>query len=277
MPSSYPSLNSEREVPYGEGSMASQSSDSPRLPMPRALSVTRDGRPVPTLAWFPVKPPQGMVLVGHGGGGHKAVTGVTNLAEALLAAQCAVLAIDGPVHGDRRTDGSLDAALVRQEFRAAWRAGVGRLDIARDFSAALDVALTLPGLKDVPIGYIGVSMGTAYGIPLIAEELRIKAAAIGLWSSTYPASTHLLEYARQIRCAVWFTQQWHDEYFDRSGTAELFDAIGAADKRLVAYPGPHRELEGERLRDAVRFVVGRLGGDRVRISGVSHELAVDVK
>src|SRR5262249_7256608 len=111
---------------------------------------------------------------------------------------------------------------------------------------------------DLPIAYIGVSMGTAYGLPLLAHEPRIQAAAIGLWSTTYPASEHLAEYARRVRCPIWFTQQWDDEFFDRAGTAELFDALGAEDKRLVAYPGPHRELEGERLFDAVAFIAQRL-------------------
>ena len=65
-------------------------------------------------------------------------------------------------------------------------------------------------------------------------------------------------FAAQVRCPVWFTQQWDDEFFDREGTAQLFDALGTRDKRLVAYPGPHHALEGERLDDAVDFLAGRL-------------------
>ncbi len=53
-------------------------------------------------------------------------------------------------------------------------------------------------------------------------------------------------------------QQWDDEIFDRAGVAELFDAIGSDDKRLVAYPGPHLELSGERLDDAAEFLARRL-------------------
>jgi len=72
------------------------------------------------------------------------------------------------------------------------------------------------------------------------------------------ASEHLAEFASRVTCDVWFTQQWNDEFFDRQGTLDLFDAIGSEDKRLVVYPGPHRELDGERLADAVGFVAGRL-------------------
>ena len=124
--------------------------------------------------------------------------------------------------------------------------------------AALDALMRLPDYANLPVGYVGVSMGTAYGIPMLAVEPRIRAAAIGLWSTTYGASGHLAEFASRVRCDVWFTQQWNDEFFDRQGTLDLFDAIGTEDKRLVAYPGPHRELDGERLADAVAFVAGRL-------------------
>lgn len=130
--------------------------------------------------------------------------------------------------------------------------------MAEDWSAALDQLLILPGLSGIPVGYIGVSMGTAYGLPLLATESRIQAAALGLWGTTYAASEHLAEYAQRVRCPVWFTQQWNDEFFDREGTFALFDAIGSEDKRLVAYPGPHRELEGVRLGDAVGFIAARL-------------------
>jgi len=126
--------------------------------------------------------------------------------------------------------------------------------------AALDHVRATRRWPDLPVGYIGVSMGTAYGIPYLASDRRVQAAAIGLWSTNYAASGHLSGFAAQIRCPVWFTQQWDDEFFDREGTAQLFDALGTRDKRLVAYPGPHRALEGERLDDAVDFLAGRLLG-----------------
>lgn len=235
--------------------------DNLRLPRPIRLQVARNGHDVPTVVWAAPGRPLGLVLVCHGGSGHKESPAVLALASALVPLGLTVFAIDGPVHGDRRSDGDLDPAAAKNSFRAAWRSGIGRLDIAQDFSAALDALLKMPGHAGLPVGYIGVSMGTAYGIPLLAEEPRISAAAIGLWSTTYPASAHLIDYAKRIRCSVWFTQQWNDEFFDRAGTAELFDTIGASDKRLVAYPGPHRELEGERLADAVSFIASRLLGE----------------
>jgi len=227
------------------------------LPPAHRLRVLRQGVQVPASVWIPEKL-KGIVLACHGGSGHKEARSVLAIARAFLPLQIAVLAIDGPVHGDRRSDGNLDPATAKESFRAAWRAGVGRTDMAQDFSAALDALLEDGRFANLPIGYVGVSMGTAYGIPFLAADARIGVAAIGLWSSTYPASEHLTEHARRMRCRVWFTQQLDDELFDRSGTAELFEAIGSADKRLVAYPGPHRELEGGRLAEAVTFVASHL-------------------
>ena len=207
------------------------------------LSVTSEGTAIPAVYWAPSGACKGIVLACHGGSGHKLSQAILAIAGECLPLGLAVLAIDGPVQGERRADGSLDPQVAVKSFREAWQAGIGRTSMAREMTAALDALLGLPGFAGLPVGYIGVSMGTGYGIPLLASERRIGVAAIGLSG---------------ITCPVWFTQQWDDQTFDREGTFALFDAIGAADKRLVAYPGPHRELEGERLRDAIAFLNGRL-------------------
>lgn len=176
----------------------------------------------------------------------------------LLPMGFAVAAIDGPVHGARRNDGSIDPSVVRADFRLAWRDGIARHTMVSDWKAALDQLQLNPLLANVPVGYIGVSMGTAYGLPLLAQEPRITAAVLGLWSHTHVASAHLLEAARSVTCPSWFTQCWDDEIFDRQGTIDLFDAIGSPDKQLVVYPGPHAELYGERMLEAACFLGRRL-------------------
>ena len=225
---------------------------------PVALDVTREGYSVPTDLWAPNGETRGIVLACHGGSGHKRSRAVLAIADSATRLGLAVLAIDGPVHGERRGDGDLTPQTAIGAFRQAWRDGVGSESIGLDFSASLDVLLGDVKYQGLPVGYIGVSMGTAYGIPLLARDLRIAAAVIGLWGTTYLASGHLAGIARDIRCPVWFTQQWNDEIFDRQGTFELFDAVGSTDKRLVAYPGPHRELEGHRLAEAIAFLEVRL-------------------
>lgn len=215
---------------------------------------------VPTALWTPETTPKGLILACHGGSGHKFSPAIIAIVNQFIPRGWAVLAIDGPVHGDRSTDGKIDPSTAKIRFREAWRAGVGRTSMADDMQAALDKYLSTPTFAKLPVGYIGVSMGTAYGIPLLANEKRIEAAAIGLWGTTYPASEHLSEHAGHITCPVWFTQQWDDEFFDREGTFQLFDAIGTDNKRLVAYPGLHKELEGQRLADAVGFLCRTLEG-----------------
>lgn len=227
---------------------------------PNALDVVRDGGRVPAVYWLPQGPVQGVLLAAHGGSGHKLSAAVLAIAAVALPRGLAVLAIDGPVQGERRSDGNLDPGVARLAFREAWRADVGRETMALDWQAALDALQALPGLSTPPVGYVGVSMGTAYGLGLLATEPRVRAGVLGLWGTTYPASEHLAPLAARVRCPVWFTVQWDDEFFDRPGAFALFDALGAADKRLVAYPGPHKELEGVRLAEAVAFVADRLLG-----------------
>ncbi len=225
---------------------------------PAGLPVQSAGVSIPAVYWAPDGRAWGVVLACHGGSGHKASAGNTAIARACVSRGLAVLAIDGPVHGDRRADRSTDPNLAIESYREAWRNGVGRTSMADDMGAALDAFLALERFRHLPVGYIGVSMGTGYGIPFLARERRAVAAAIGLWGMSYPASEHLWDYARRIECPVWFTQQWDDPKFERSSTFDLFDAIGAKDKRLVAYPGGHVELEGERLEDAVDFLAKRI-------------------
>ena len=230
------------------------------LPPFTPLPVTRAGTRVPAVYWSPEVQSRGIVLASHGGGGHKLSEPVLAIAKACCAQGITVLAIDGPVHGDRRADGRVDYDFVMQAFNDAWLAGVGRTSMTDDWRAALAALLAVPGHANLPIGYIGVSMGTAYGLPLVAAEPRIRAAALGLWSAKFPASEHLAGCAQRIQCPVWFTQQWNDEHFDREGTLALFDAIAAPDKMLTAYPGPHRLLEGQRLQEAVAFIARHLLG-----------------
>lgn len=232
----------------------------PTEPMtgPTPLDVQRAGQAIPTVYWTPTQTPWGLVISLHGGSGHKMSAGNQAIARACASRGLAVLAIDGPVHGDRRADRSTDPQRAIESYREAWKQGVGRTSMADDMSAALDAMQAVPGYEGLPVGYVGVSMGTGYGLPFLSRERRVVAAAIGLWGMSYPASEHLWEPARQITCPVWFTQQWDDPKFERSSTFELFDTIGSGDKRLVAYPGGHVELEGERLEDAIDFLAKRM-------------------
>lgn len=146
------------------------------------------GRSVPVALWTPayemgLRP---LVLIGHGGSGHKTTSLVTDLALPLVTRHhFAVAAIDGPVHGERRADwneASPPQCLpIRDEFLALWRAGTSVDPMVADWRATIDTLAGLPDVDAEAIGWYGLSMGTVLGLPLVAAEPRIKAAVLGLW------------------------------------------------------------------------------------------------
>jgi hypothetical protein len=53
--------------------------------------------------------------------------------------------------------------------------------------------------------------------------------------------------------------QWDDELFPRDGQFELFDLFGTADKRLIAFPGPHGAAAPDAVQAWCEFVTRQLG------------------
>lgn len=223
------------------------------------------GRTVPVAVWTPAHDmgPRPLVLIGHGGSGHKLTTLVTDLAIPMVERhQFAVAAIDGPIHGERRADWS-DAnppqgLSIRDAFLALWKSGTSIDPMVTDWRATIDVLAREPDIDPAAIGWYGLSMGTAYGLPLVAAEPRIKAAVLGLWGGDYVASERLMVDAPAVRCPVLFQQRWDDELFTRDGQIALFDRIGTTDKRLKVYMGKHGVDAGEQLDDIEAFLVARV-------------------
>lgn len=131
-----------------------------------------------------------LVLLGHGGGQHKKAPGLVARAHRhATACGFAVAAVDAPGHGDRpRTEqDERHTAGIRQRLAAGEPIGpqIARYNAevaARavpEWQAVLDV-LQDRGHAGGPMGFWGVSMGSAIGIPLVAAEPRIGAAIFGL-------------------------------------------------------------------------------------------------
>ena len=222
--------------------------------------VTVGARRVPVALWMPAarlgrRP---LVLIGHGGSQHKTHDGVVELAARLVTDHgFAAASIDGPIHGARRPQ-PLSGPPMQAEFLALWKRD-GRIDdVVADWRAVIDALVAFDEVDASALGWYGVSMGTAYGLPLLAIEDRIRAAVLGMWGVDFVNSERLGVAARAVRCPVLFQQKWDDQLFTREGQLRLFECLGATQKWLKVYPGAHVPVAGEQADDAVRFLATRL-------------------
>ncbi|GIJ43833.1 hypothetical protein Val02_07190 [Virgisporangium aliadipatigenens] len=202
-----------------------------------------------------------LVLIGHGGGQHKAAPGVVARAHRLVS-ECgyAVAAVDAPAHGGRprspeheRLIGALraggDPTPVLTELHAHLAA-----QSVPEWRAVLDALRTLDGVGEGPVGYVGMSLGCALGVPFVAAEPRVRAAVLGLNG----AGTSV-EAARRITAPVEFVLQWDDERVPRDAALALFDAFGSTEKTLHANPGGHGDVPAFETDSAIRFLRRHLG------------------
>jgi dienelactone hydrolase len=227
----------------------------------REFSIDVDGRHVPGAIWTRVgdKGPRPLVLVGHGGSQHKESDAVLDVALPLVGDHgFAVAAIDGPVHGSRRADGGNDGAKVIAEFRALWTATPCIEEMVADWRATIDALVALPEIDPGAIGWFGISMGTAYGLPLCAADMRIRAALLGMWGTSHAHGERLLAEARKIRCPVLFQRKRDDERFTPEGQQALFDALGSRNKEFRVYEGRHVNPAGDQLDEGLGFLVNYL-------------------
>ena len=208
----------------------------------RRFDVVHDagaGSRVPGVLWTPAEAagPVPLVLLGHGGAGHKRDDSRLDYAHSYVASGLAAAAIDGPFHGDRAPaepgERAYDEPLV-DSMVADWR-------------ATLDGLTALDEIDGDRVAYGGVSMGTMFGLPFLVADGRVRAAVLGLCGLRGDGEVDGGLYGRlavdapNLGCPVLFVMQWDDELFERDSVLALYDALGSADKRLVANPGGHAE------------------------------------
>ncbi|HEX7308776.1 alpha/beta hydrolase [Lentzea sp.] len=216
---------------------------------------------VPGVLWTPPGEITGLVLSAHGGGQHRRAPGITARARHCATAGLAVVTLDAPGHGDRpRTpDHDRYATEIRARMSAGRDAGAvvaeyNALQTSRAVPEWRSVLDTLTGTLDVGdrIGFWGVSLGSAVGIPLVAAEPRVSAAVFGLVGAT-DALAHA---AASITVPVRFLLQWHDRLIPRDAGLALFDAFASPRKSLHANPGGHGDVPAHEHDSAVRFLAG---------------------
>ncbi|MGW1965525.1 alpha/beta hydrolase [Streptomyces sp. NPDC001935] len=226
---------------------------------------------VPGVLWSPAAPASGaerapLVLMGHGGGAHKKHRAMQGRAQKLVTG-CGfhVAVIDAPGHGDRPRSAYDEQEIA--ELRKAQAAGEPEAPIvvrynARlaelavpEWRATLDALQELPEIgADGPVGYVGIAMGTALGVPLVAAEPRITAAVLGMmWPDA------LFEAAKRITVPIEFVLQWDDARVPREAGLALFDAFASKEKTLHANAGDHVAFPMFEVDSSVRFLARHLG------------------
>jgi len=153
----------------------------------RSFVLRRRSGAVPGVAWLPEAAARpAAVLLFHGGSGHKRSERVLRMGRWLAAtAGLAVMAVDGPYHGDR-VRAPMASALYQQLIADE---GVERVTarMTRDWLDAL-AALADRGLvDDAGVSVFGMSMGARFGLPAAAAlGSRLRCAVLGKRLSARP-------------------------------------------------------------------------------------------
>jgi dienelactone hydrolase len=135
------------------------------------------------------------------------------------------------------------------------RRGIG------EWKAVLDAVADHPDIGVENVGYWGVSMGTAIGLPFVAAEPRVKAAVLGLLGLGGRFGGEGFESAaRSLAVPILFMFQWDDELMTREAGIALYDAIGAEDKTMTIHPGGHVGIPLYERDLYESFYVRHLGG-----------------
>ena len=123
------------------------------------------------------------MLLGHGGSGHK--TGERNVrlaTELVRRHRIDAVAVDGPFHGDRAVDdyqgrmAEQGVEAVVERVVAEWLAVIRALRSRLDFDG---------------LGYLGLSMGSRFGVPLAARlGGELGAAVLGKYGVRHTGALH---------------------------------------------------------------------------------------
>ena len=232
---------------------------------PTPLAVTVGDRKVPAVMWHRHGREAPLVLLGHGGSSHKTAPRQQALASRLVSGGMAVVAIDGPAHGDRaeRPDmapGEYQADLVARGVESVVR------DMVDDWVAAIGAARAT-GAVDRRVGYLGLSMGTRFGLPLAAAlGEQLTCAVLGKFGLSQRAALNpglhdpaqLRNDAEHVIAPAMWHVQWDDELFPRVGQLEMFDCLGSKDKQLIAFPGGHGTTADAAVDAWVTFLMRNL-------------------
>jgi len=210
-------------------------------------------------------PPDGdgpfpLVLLQHGAGGSKEAPYIDASAGPWARGGAAVLAIDFPLHGERRSEKLSErvlAALTGHPDSAS--AGTLEADFARqaviDLQRALDAAAALPQIDAGRVAYAAFSLGTILGVPFLGTDPRPRGAALALGGGGFgPAQSDPLNHVGRIAPRpLLFVNATRDERIPRNAAEALHAAAG--DPMQVAwFDCGHTDLPGQALKRMWEFL-----------------------
>ena len=221
--------------------------------------IKRDGkRDITGALWLP-EGASGDTLfcMGHGGSGHRYQIPQPALAKRFTQEGYPTLAIDGPDHGLRQHGVGGVMGLMQDVQRPE-----ALDDMADDWDTAIDIVRARDDVDAPKLAYYGLSMGTIFGIPMLARRNDVVAATLGLWGAheRLPASKTIEAAAGKLSCPVLFIMQLEDETMSREGYLKLFDGLGSKNKRIHANPGLHAFLSLDEVAFAGDFMLGHAKG-----------------
>jgi predicted alpha/beta-hydrolase family hydrolase len=146
--------------------------------------------PVPGVVWSPeTTVPQATVLLFHGGSGHKRSERHLRMGRRLASAGLAVIAIDGPYHGDRvsapMTASTYQQLIVDEGIEAV------TASMTVDWLDAVSVIAGLGLADSAHVSVFGMSMGVRFGLPAAAAlGARLQCAVLGKFGIHQVAPLH---------------------------------------------------------------------------------------
>ncbi len=221
-----------------------------------------DHRKVTGCLWIPEQEKRSGVVVTfmHGASGNRLQAPIPYLSNLFASRGIASLAIDGPVHGLRkRLDGGRIALYAEMSKPKAFN------HLFKDWELALELTETKLQFSIETIAYFGVSMGTFFGIPYLANRSlsgkSTTVAVLGLMGPTgvvSPFRKRLLRDASTVHCPLNFLIQQEDEMFSRAGCLELFNALASPSKQIRENQGKHADVPLSEFDYSLEFISDQL-------------------
>jgi fermentation-respiration switch protein FrsA (DUF1100 family) len=243
-----------REAEHPAGSSAVRqldfelSSRGDRVPGRLLLPANRQG-PLP------------LILVQHGAGGAKDADYMDVACLPWVRGGAAVASIDFPLHGKRASAKLGERILHLFEARSDLSGFDAELWICFVRQGVIDLRRTLDAVAELPeidakrIAYAGFSLGTILGVPLCAEDARIKAAALaigggGIGPVVSDPVGHISRFAPR---PLLFVNATRDQTIPRESAEALHEAARNP-KEVLWFDCTHSELPGAALKAMWRFL-----------------------